>query len=210
MATARSVSYTHLDVYKRQTLTYLVDADNPDDDMEPFQPGDKSPMNESFLEDSRYIYETGSRSDNYFYSHSDFGYNTSAIVPVENSAGEIVAIIGVELAMKTLEAARTEYVIYVILLGALLTAIVITAFLVYLRRAVIRPIPVSYTHLKQRVKEENMDYEKMMEKAKEAKSAEELLALAKENDIEMTEEEAEETFAMPVSYTHLDVYKRQA
>lgn len=122
------------------TLTYLVDADNPDDDMEPFQPGDKSPMNESFLEDSRYIYETGSRSDNYFYSHSDFGYNTSAIVPVENSAGEIVAIVGVELAMKTLEAARTEYVIYVILLGALLTAIVITAFLVYLRRAVIRPI----------------------------------------------------------------------
>ena len=100
------------------TLTYLVDADNPDDDMEPFQPGDKSPMNESFLEDSRYIYETGSRSDNYFYSHSDFGYNTSAIVPVENSAGEIVAIIGVELAMKTLEAARTEYVIYVILLGS--------------------------------------------------------------------------------------------
>ena len=41
-----------------------------------------------------------------------------------------------------------------------------------------------------------MDYEKMMEKAKEAKSAEELLALAKENDIGMTEEEAEETFAM--------------
>ena len=36
-----------------------------------------------------------------------------------------------------------------------------------------------------------MEYEKLMEKAKGAKSAEELLALAKENDIEMTEEEAE-------------------
>ena len=41
-----------------------------------------------------------------------------------------------------------------------------------------------------------MEYEKLMEKAKGAKSAEELLALAKENDIGMTEEEAEETFAM--------------
>ena len=41
-----------------------------------------------------------------------------------------------------------------------------------------------------------MEYEKLMEKAKGAKSAKELLALAKENDIEMTEEEAEETFAM--------------
>lgn len=122
------------------TLTYIADADNPADDMEPFRPGDRSTMNESFLEDSKYIYETGKRSDNYFYSHSDFGYNTSAIVPVENSDGEVVAIIGVELAMKTLEAERREYVTHVIFLGALLTAIVIVIFLTYLRHAVIRPI----------------------------------------------------------------------
>ncbi|WP_428260158.1 ATP-binding SpoIIE family protein phosphatase [Gallibacter sp. Marseille-QA0791] len=122
------------------TLTYIADADNPADDMEPFRPGDRSAMNESFLEDSQYIYETGKRSDNYFYSHSDFGYNTSAIVPVENSDGEAVAIIGVELAMKTLEDERREYVTHVIFLGALLTAIVIVIFLAYLRHAVIRPI----------------------------------------------------------------------
>ena len=36
--------------------------------------------------------------------------------------------------------------------------------------------------------------EEMIQKAKEAKSAEELLALAKENDIELTEEEAENLF----------------
>ena len=35
----------------------------------------------------------------------------------------------------------------------------------------------------------------MIEKAKEAKSAEELLALAKKNDIEITEEEAKAHFA---------------
>lgn len=122
------------------TLTYVVDADNPDDNMEPFQPGDKSSMNKSFLEDSRYIYETGNRSDNYFYSHSDFGYNTSAIVPIENSKGEVVAIIGVELAMKTLQVERIEYVLYVIILGTLLTAIVIVIFIIYLRHAVIKPI----------------------------------------------------------------------
>lgn len=122
------------------TLTYLIDADNPDDELEPFQPGDKSAMNKSFLKDSEYIYETGNRSDNYFYSHSDFGYNTSAIIPIENSEEKVVAIIGVELTMKTLEAARMKYIIYVIVLGALLTAIIIVIFLIYLRYAVIKPV----------------------------------------------------------------------
>lgn len=39
-----------------------------------------------------------------------------------------------------------------------------------------------------------MEYEKIMGQAKAAKSGEEILALAKENEIEMTETEAEETF----------------
>ena len=38
--------------------------------------------------------------------------------------------------------------------------------------------------------------EKIIEKAKKAKSADEILALAKENDIEITPEEARETFEL--------------
>lgn len=124
------------------TLTYLFDAENPDDAYPPFVPGDTGAMNESFLEDSEYIYETGNRSDNYFYSHSAFGYNTSAIAPIKNSDGKVVAILGVEIAMKSLLAARREYVIYVAVLGALLTSFIIVIFLAYLRRNVLIPIRV--------------------------------------------------------------------
>lgn len=124
------------------TLTYLFDVDNPQDHFPAFVPGDKGKMNESFLADSNYIYQTGKRSGNYFYSHSDFGYNTSAIVPIQNSHGQVVAILGVELTMKTLQNARMEYILYTVALGALLTAFIIVLFLVYIRQKVIRPIHV--------------------------------------------------------------------
>lgn len=124
------------------TLTYLFDAENPDDEFPAFVPGDTGKMNEKFLNDSEYIYKTGNRSDNYFYSHSDFGYNTSAIAAIKNSDGEVVAILGVELAMETLQEARMEYIIYVAALGALLTAMVILVFLAYIRKKIIAPINV--------------------------------------------------------------------
>lgn len=123
-------------------LTYLFDADNPKDDFPPFVPGDTGTMNEEFLTDSQYIYETGKRSDNYFYSHSDFGYNTSAIEPIKNSDGEVVAIIGVELAMETLQAARIQYISHVVALGVILTAFIIAVFMIYLRRSVIDPVRI--------------------------------------------------------------------
>lgn len=121
-------------------LTYMFDAENPDDEFPSFVPGNTGPMNEAFLADAAAIYETGKRSDNYFYSHSDFGYNTSAISPIKNSDGEVVAIVGVELAMKTLQMARMEYVFYVAVFGAVFTALIIAVFLAYLRRKVIDPI----------------------------------------------------------------------
>ena len=47
--------------------------------------------------------------------------------------------------------------------------------------------------------------EKIIEKAKKAKSADEILALAKENDIEITPEEARETFEL-LSSARLERY----
>lgn len=122
------------------SFIYLFDAENPNDDFPAFVPGDTGPMNEGFLDDSKAIYSTGERSDNFFYSHSAFGYNTSAIAPVKNSKGQVVAVLGVELTMDTLQKARMEYITYVAVLGALFTAFIIIAFLVYLRRKVISPI----------------------------------------------------------------------
>ena len=121
-------------------LMYLMDAENPDDAYPAFVPGDTSPMNESFLKDSEYIYETGNRSDNYFYSHSAFGYNTSAIAAIRNSDGKVIGIIGVEIAMTNLQTARQKYILYTVLLSMLITVCVVLAYLTYIRRFILKPI----------------------------------------------------------------------
>lgn len=123
-------------------LTYLMDADNPDDSFEPFVPGDVSPMNADFLDDAKYIYETAGRPDNYFYSHSAFGYNTSAIAPIQNSAGDVVGIVGVEIAMENLQSARTAYILYAALFSALVTAAVVVLMLFAVKKTLLTPIRI--------------------------------------------------------------------
>lgn len=121
-------------------LTYLMDADNPNDSFEPFVPGDTSPMNADFLNDAKYIYDTAGRPDNYFYSHSAFGYNTSAIAPIQNSAGKVVGIVGVEIAMENLQGARTAYILYAALFSALVTAAVVVLMLFAVKKTLLTPI----------------------------------------------------------------------
>ena len=121
-------------------LTYLMDADNPNDQYEPFVPCDTSPMNAEFLPDAEYIYNTGGRPDNYFYSHSAFGYNTSAIAPIKNSEGSVIGIVGVEIAMVNLQTARTDYIFYSALFSALITAAVLLIFLFAVRKFLLEPV----------------------------------------------------------------------
>lgn len=121
-------------------LTYVYDADNPTDDYEPFQLGDKGSINPKFREETAEILEKGIRSDNYFYSHSQFGYNTSAIVPIYSSDGDIVAILGVEVAMEALQNMLVRFILLTLVASAALTALFITAYLIYLGRSVIKPI----------------------------------------------------------------------
>ena len=122
------------------TFLYMMDAENPNDAFPPFIPGDKGNMNESFLSDSEYIYETGNRPDNYFYSHSAFGYNTSAIAAIKNSEGKVVAVLGVEIAMSNLAKARTQYILSTVFISLLITAIMVLIYTALVRRKLLEPI----------------------------------------------------------------------
>jgi sigma-B regulation protein RsbU (phosphoserine phosphatase) len=122
------------------TLTYLFDADNPNDSYPPFVPGDTSEMNPSFLSDSKQIYSTGERSDNYFYSHSAFGYNTTAIIPIKDESGKVRAILGIELAMQTLNDARMQYIVFVSVAGVCATILFVFLSLIYVRKKIVDPI----------------------------------------------------------------------
>ncbi len=122
------------------TFLYMMDAENPNDAYPPFVPGDKGKMNESFLSDSEYIYETGGRPDNYFYSHSAFGYNTSAIAAIQNDEGKVVAVLGVEIAMSNLARARTQYILSTVIISLLITAIMVLIYSSLVKRKLLEPI----------------------------------------------------------------------
>lgn len=122
------------------TLLYMIDADNPDDAYDPFVPGDIGETEEKFLGDSIKIYETGERSTNYFYNHSSFGYNTSAIAAIKNSQGKVIGILGVELAMSELGALRTQFIVNTSLFSILIMAFLVIVDVFLIRRFVLKPI----------------------------------------------------------------------
>ena len=86
------------------------------------------------------IYETGELSDSLFIRKSKFGYNTSAIVPVRNSAGETVAILVADMPMPNIIRNLNRYLLLTVAVTALLGLLVLALVLGYLRRKVVAPI----------------------------------------------------------------------
>uniref|UniRef100_UPI004055E09E SpoIIE family protein phosphatase n=1 Tax=Agathobacter sp. TaxID=2021311 RepID=UPI004055E09E len=88
-------------------MTYVFDCYREPDMV--FQFGDMGGLNPEFIEDAIEVAETGKRSDNYFISKSNYGYNTSAILPIVKD-GKTIAVVGVEISMSTLQRTLLEYV----------------------------------------------------------------------------------------------------
>lgn len=137
-----SVNYLYIAKLEGIDLTYVYDVENPNDEYPPFVLGDTGKINPAFEEDAKIITSTGKRVDNYFYSESQFGYNTSAIVPVYSSDQRIVAILGVEISMTLIKETLREYVIYAIVVSSLLVALMIFIYMTYINRKVVHPINV--------------------------------------------------------------------
>ena len=121
-------------------MTYLFDADNPNDDFDPYKAGEVVKDEWVFPDELAFMYEKGEPADNYYYSNSDFGYNTSGIVPIKDSNGKVVALLAVELSMQSMIAARIQYISFVVLLSILITAIIIIISAFYYKRSLISPI----------------------------------------------------------------------
>ncbi len=139
-----NMNVNHLFIAKLEgiELTYIFDADNPADEFELFRLGDKGKINAKFEKDIGRIANEGVRVDNYFYSRSEFGYNTSAIVPVYNSQDVIVAILVVEISMGILQSILTEFVVFITAASVLIIGIFIAVYLTYLQRKVVLPIQI--------------------------------------------------------------------
>lgn len=100
--------------------------------------GNQGTFNPDYLEETKVILETGERSDNYFISKSQYGYNTYAMQPVE--IGDDILLLGVEIPMTTIETALTQYVLFAVCVSVAIILLVIVIYMAYLYRTVIKPI----------------------------------------------------------------------
>ncbi len=101
--------------------------------------GDRSPMSEEYLEDSKQAFLTGVHTSSFQISTSEFGHNTTASYPVMED-GKGVAFINVEIPMQTLESAISAYTRRTILITVLVTIVLLAINIIIWRYTFIRTI----------------------------------------------------------------------
>ncbi len=129
--------------------SYHIEAEN-------FPLGGRSGMNPEFLEDCIKTSTTGEVvRDNYFVSKSEFGYNTSAIIPILDGDGQVIGLIGVEIPMTTLQSNLTRYLYLAVGYTVVITLLVVLVLFLYMRFAVVRPIRLVTSEVETFVETEN-------------------------------------------------------
>ena len=113
------------DVYEKPELKYTL--------------GDASAINPEFIKDCEDIMTIGERPTNHFVSKSEYGYNTSALMPVLID-GEVVAIIDVEIPMATLQAEVYKHISDTVFTIVAVIVIFMAAYIFWFHRKVIAPI----------------------------------------------------------------------
>ena len=127
---------------KPETMTLLNIYDvrvHEAEDPAPYAIGVEDPITGDPEEVVR-IYQTGQLSDSYFIRKSRFGYNTSAILPVQNSGGETVAILVADMPMPGIIRDLNRYLLLTVAVTVVLALVLLALVLSYLRRRVIQPI----------------------------------------------------------------------
>ncbi len=114
------------DSYNKEELSYVL--------------GDVSGMNPEYIQEAVDTWTTGERVDCYYISHSEYGYITTALLPLLDSQGRSYAMVGVEIPMSTIEESLNKYILYAASIALCLLVIFIIIYMTYLSRRIINPI----------------------------------------------------------------------
>ena len=96
-------------------------------------------FNGAFAKTTMEIVDTGRRADDYFISESQFGYNTSAILPVVRS-GHTVALVTVEIPMSTIQTTLQEFVLRSILISVVVFTLILGLAMLLVNRTMTSPV----------------------------------------------------------------------
>ena len=125
-----------------RTLTYIYDSVNSSTGFSRYELGySHIGVSEAYVTDVKNIIDHGQRATEYLYTYSsESGAHTTAGLPVFDSNGDVVAILGVEVPMTILDEARTTYVYNVTLVTAIALVLFLAVYLLLLNRSLIRPV----------------------------------------------------------------------
>ena len=149
------------------TSTYIYDSVHPDTGFSRYELGyTAQDMDPAYRDEVAGIMTTGERSAVYFYSYSAAsGAHTTAGIAVEDSAGNIVALLCAEKAMTALDEARRAYVFNVLGITLVAVAAFLAVYIVFLRRQVVSPI-LTITREAQRFAEDNVAQLEILDRIK--------------------------------------------
>ena len=101
--------------------------------------GDKSSFNPDYIAELELIGTTGERVDSLLISKGDYGYNTSAILPVRLADGSLV-MFAVEIPMRTLQSALLGYLLGVVLISAAIVVAIMFIYYFLFKEMFVRPV----------------------------------------------------------------------
>lgn len=142
-ATGTTLIYVaKVDTSDYRTLTYIYDSVNSASGFDRYPLGYTAiGVDEKYVNNVRNIITKGERATEYLYSYSvESGAHTTAGIAVYDSKGKIVAILGVEKAMRRLENARNTYVKDVLLGVLAAVCLFLLVYSVFLYREILLPI----------------------------------------------------------------------
>ncbi len=125
-----------------RTLTYIYDSVNSQSGFSRYELGyTHIGVNEAYVEDVKNIVDHGGSAMGYMYTYvSESGAHATAGLPVSDSSGEVVAILGVEVPMTILDEARMAYVYHVMIVTVVVLVLFLAVYLLFLNRSLIRPV----------------------------------------------------------------------
>lgn len=131
-----------VDTSDYKTLTYIYDSVNSQTEYERYPLGYTAQgVEDKYVNDVRNIITKGERAKEYLYSYSEeSGAHTTAGIAVQDSKGNVVAILGVEKAMTRLERARNTYVKDVMLGTLVAMVLFLIVYTIFLHREILAPI----------------------------------------------------------------------
>ena len=128
------VAKVHTDSKEREYIYNIVSKTSG---FTPYGIGDRDTASEEILNAYDSIVKGESELHNFMYARK--GYTTS-VYPIKDGGGNVVAVVGVVKNMELLNKAKTNYIVQVLLIEAVIAVVSGVIWTIYMRRRIVMPI----------------------------------------------------------------------